>query len=381
MRTFLNSVKTEEDFENPDNYCLLLTVDDGNSANNKLINEGKETFGHRDYLKESFRCIAAWRKRGGYLKDISIIVDYVGESPMTEETINFYKLHKVRVFQRFDETHKKMVSNFAHGFVNVHITGLEFNTIGYGQSMKPITIHIDLDMELLQPIQPSFFYPLLDHACIVGGYRKEDLQNQRFPLFGRELLNTDLIITKYIPYNKYEEECYIPDIPATPTVYGYNHYNTGEYIYKSIVNSCMNIALNYEDYQKRFYQENMDINYGNIKFREFDIEEYGADEAYAQHMRHIEDCKEIPESELDPSDIGIQPWYIVREDSYEQGEGYFEIKDLDANKVYFWHEHILDKPNEYFTKQKVQLVNAIMRAKLKAIHPEYPEHPEHLDVK
>ena len=368
MRTFLNSVKTKEDFENPDNYCLLLTVDDGNSANNKLINEGKETFGHRDYIKESFRCISAWRKRGGYLKDISIIVDYVGESPMTEEMINFYKLHKVRYFDRRDKVHKRRASVYTYGFINVHLTGLEFNTVGYGQSMKPITIHIDLDMELLQPIQPSFFYPLLDHACIVGGYRKEDLQNQRFPLFGREPLNTDLIITKYIPRSEYEEYH-----AKEPTGMDYNEYNTGKHIYRSIVNSCMNIALNYEAYQKRFYQENIDINYGDIKFREFDIEEYGADEAYAQHMNFLKDCKEFPESELDPSDIGIQPWYIIREDSYEQGEGYFEIKDLDANKVYFWHEHILDKPNEYFTKQKVQLVNAIMRAKLKEIHPEHPD--------
>ena len=376
MYSFLNNVKTKEDFNNPNNYCLLLTVDDSNSANNKLITNGKENFQARNYITESIRCISAWRKKGGFLKDISIIVDYIGMSDLTDEVINLYMKYNVNVITNNHHKYKRKMVLHNYGFINVHLTGMELNNQRqYNHIMRPITIHIDLDMELLQPMPPEFFYPLLDHACIVGGYRKEDLPNQRSPLFGREPLNTDLIVTKYIYWDNPDSLTKEEDT---------NYYNTGRRIYNSIVHHCTDIAINYEDYKAKFFKDNPDINYNEVNFREFDIEEYGADAAYALRMDSIEENKKFllgdPDQleQLDQSDIGLQPWYIVREDSYEQGEGYFEVKNIDLSRVFFWHEHILDKPNEYFTKQKIKLMNAINNYRKEHNNEklEKPENPE-----
>lgn len=354
MYSFLNNVKTKEDFNNPNNYCLLLTVDDSNSANNKLITNGKENFQARNYITESIRCISTWRKKGGFLKDISIIVDYIGMSDLTDDVINLYMKYNVNVITNNHHKYKRTTMLHNYGFINVHMTGLEFNQRAYNHIMRPITIHIDLDMELLQPMTPEFFYPLLDHACIVGGYRVEDLPNQRRPRFGREPLNTDLIVTKYI-YGLEDENngFYNYDGPSPEHL---NTNNSGKAIYESIIHYCTGIALDYDTF-KSLPQDNLKV---GIDGREFDIEEYGADQAYDAYMTLIEDVKDYPKDlPVAPADFGTQPWYIVREDSYEQGEGYFEVKNIDLSKVFFWHEHILDEPNEYFTKQKIKLMNAI----------------------
>ncbi len=353
MHSFLNNVKTLNDFDNPDNYCLLLTVDDGNSANNQLIKEGKENFKSRNYITESIRCIGAWRKNGGFLKDISIIVDYIGESDLPREVTDKYFEYKVSLFQNNRAQYQTFMKEFTHGFVNVHLTGSEFNTLEYQHVMRPITIHIDLDMELLQPMTPDFFYPLINHSCIIGGYREEDLPSQRLPLFNHEILNSDLIVTKYYPYDK--DNFHKP--PLSPEKQ-YAYQNSGKVVYNNIIGWCLNIN---HDYQK--YQNDTDVK--DVKFRDFDIEEYGVD-ATLNYIR---------ETRLTNPDY--QDWYIVKEDSYEQGEGYFQVTDIDLSKVFFWHEHILDEPSEYFTKQKIKLVNAIRQYRkeklneLKAIQPAF----------
>lgn len=352
MHSFLNNIKTLEDFNNPDNYCLLLTVDDNNSANNKLINEGKENFKSRNYITESIRCISAWRRRGGFLKDISIIVDYIGESELPRDITDKYFELKVSLFQNNREQYQTFMKEFSHGFINVHLTGAEFNDVRYQEVMRPITIHIDLDMELLQPMTPEFFYPLKDHACIIGGYRKEDLPSQRVPLFKHEILNSDLIVTKYFPYDK--DNFYKPLSREKQKAY----QNSGKVLYNNIIGWCLNINAEYQDYQAKIIKTNPEI-----KFRDFDIEEYGVD-ATLNYTREIRLENE-----------NFEDWYIVKEDSYEQGEGYFQVDDIDLSKVYFWHEHILDEPNEYFTRQKLKLVNAIRKYRteklieLKAIQP------------
>ena len=359
MYSFLDNVKTIEDFNNPNNYCLLLTVDDSNSANNKLIANGKEDFKARNYITESIRCISAWRKKGGFLKDISIIVDYIGMSDLTDDVINLYMKYNVNVITNNHHKYKRKMVLHNYGFINVHLTGMELNNQRqYNHIMRPITIHIDLDMELLQPMTPEFFYPLLDHACIVGGYRKEDLPNQRVPLFDREPLNTDLIVTKYMYGPEFENDGFY-DL-GDPKEEHLNINNCGLAVYETIVKGCTDIALDFDKFKEKFFKENPDINRSEVTFREFDIEEYGADLAYHLYMSLIQDVKEYPKDlPVSPVDYGTQPWYIIREDSYEQGEGYFEVKNIDLSKVFFWHEHILDEPNEYFTKQKIKLINAI----------------------
>ena len=289
-----------QDLLNPNTYCLLLTVDDGNSINNQRLKQTNE-FQSRNYIMESIRCITAWRKRGGYLDDIRIIVDYIGQSALSKEVLDFYKTNKVTLIHSRDK-YIDFLKDYDYGFVSVHLTGYHLSNM---EITKPIIIHIDLDMELLQPIHPGFFEPLLTKECIIGGYRDEDLPAQRTPLFNNSILNSDLIITKNKEY-------------------------TNISIYGKFLSDISDINSNYETYQLP----------SNKEYRLFDIEEYGVDKTFAEH----------PEL-----------FHVVKEDSYEQGEGYFEVTNIDLSKVYFWHEHILDKPNEYFTLQKLKLNIAIKK--------------------
>lgn len=296
----MHKILKHQDLLNPNTYCLLLTVDDHNSINNQRLNQTNE-FPSRNYIMESIRCITAWRKRGGYLADIRIIIDYIGSSELTDEVIEFYMKNKVTVV--YSRKHyEDFMKDYDYGFVGVHLTGYHLSKTDI---VKPIIIHIDLDMELLQPIPPRFFEPLLSKECIIGGYREEDLPSQRTPLFNNSILNSDLIVTKSHEYT---------DI----SIYG-------EFLFNITI-----INQNYEKYQIP----------SNKEYRLFDIEEYGVDKSYAER----------PEL-----------YHVVKEDSYEQGEGYFEATNIDLSKVYFWHEHILDKPNEYFTLQKLKLQMAIKK--------------------
>lgn len=296
-------VLRHQDLSNPDMYCLLLTVDDHNSINNQRLEQTKE-FQSRNYITESIRCITAWRKRGGYLANIAIIIDYIGQSTLSKEVLDFYKTNEVTLIYSRNK-YLDFLKDYHYGFVGVHLTGYHLSNT---EITKPIIIHIDLDMELLQPISPKFFEPLLTKECIIGGYRDEDLSSQRTPLFNNSILNSDLIVTKNKEY-------------TNVSIYGKFLFDI------SIINS------NYETYQLP----------SNKEYRLFDIEEYGVDKTFSEH----------PEL-----------FHIVKEDSYEQGEGYYEIKDIDLSKVYFWHEHILDKPNEYFTLQKLKLQMAIKKYKI-----------------
>ena len=294
---------TKLDLINPDMYCLLLTVDDGNSLNNQRLLKTNE-FSSRNYINESIRCIKAWRRNGGYLKDIDIIVDYIGQSELSKEVLEIYSKYNVSGFNSY-EKYKEILKEFDYGFIGVHLSGqeLSFNL----KNIKPIIIHIDLDMELLQPIPDTFFVPLLDKECIIGGYRDEDLPSQRTPLFNEAILNSDMIITKRFDYSDF-------------------------IIYPRFLHSIRQINKDYKKYQVPSDKE----------YRLFDIEEYGVDKVYAENK---------------------DKFHVVKEDSYEQGEGYFEVQNIDLTKVYFWHEHILDKPNDYFTKQKIKLIRAIKNAK------------------
>lgn len=299
----MSKILKQRDLLNPNMYCLLLTVDDHNSINNQRLNQTNE-FQSRNYITESIRCITAWRKRGGYLANIEIIVDYIGQSALAKEVLDFYKTNKVTLIYSRNK-YLNFLKDYDYGFVGVHLTGYHLSN---AEITKPIIIHIDLDMELLQPISPKFFEPLLTKECIIGGYRDEDLPSQRIPLFNNSILNSDLIVTKNKEY-------------------------TNVSIYSKFLSDISIINSNYETYQLP----------SNKEYRLFDIEEYGVDKTFSEH----------PEL-----------FHIVKEDSYEQGEGYYEIKDIDLSKVYFWHEHILDKPNEYFTLQKLKLQMAIKKYKI-----------------
>ena len=185
---------TMADLKNPDNYKWHLVLPDPKSLNN-----GSDTDGNiREYYLECIRCIKSWRINGGWLKDIFVIIDYIGESLTQEQKDELISLNKVSIFSP-EENEKD------NSFFDVHYSGKRIRDLNLD---GVITIHIDLDMILLREIPVNFFSPLIEKDLIIGGYNIEDYEYQRKPLFGNRIFNTNLIITKskeYSFFDFYEE--------------------------------------------------------------------------------------------------------------------------------------------------------------------------------
>ena len=185
---------TMADLKNPDNYKLHLVLPDPKSLNN-----GSDTDGNiREYYKECIRCIKSWRINGGWLKDIFIIIDYIGESLTQDQKDELISLNKVSIFSP-EENEKD------NNFFDVHYSGKRIRDLNLDGI---ITIHIDLDMILLREIPVNFFSPLIEKDLIIGGYNIEDYEYQRKPIFGDRIFNTNLVITKnkeYSSFDFYEE--------------------------------------------------------------------------------------------------------------------------------------------------------------------------------
>ena len=178
---------TMDNLKNPDNYKLHLVLPDPKSLSN-----GSDTDGNiREYYQECIRCIKSWRINGGWLKDIFIIIDYIGESLTQEQKDELISLNKVSIFSP-EENEKD------NSFFDVHYSGKRIRDLNLDGI---ITIHIDLDMILLREIPVNFFSPLIEKDLIIGGYNIEDYEYQRKPLFGNRIFNTNLIITKSKEYS------------------------------------------------------------------------------------------------------------------------------------------------------------------------------------
>lgn len=185
---------TMDDLKNPNNYKLHLVLPDPKSLSN-----GSDTDGNiREYYQECIRCIKSWRINGGWLKDIFVIIDYIGESLTQEQKDELISLNKVSIFSP-EENEKD------NSFFDVHYSGKRIRDLNLD---GVITIHIDLDMILLREIPVNFFSPLIEKDLIIGGYNIEDYEYQRKPLFGNRIFNTNLVITKskeYSFFDFYEE--------------------------------------------------------------------------------------------------------------------------------------------------------------------------------
>ena len=176
-----------DNLKNPDNYKLHLVLPDPKSLSN-----GSDTDGNiREYYQECIRCIKSWRINGGWLKDIFIIIDYIGESLTQDQKDELISLNKVSIFSP-EENEKD------NSFFDVHYSGKRIRDLNLDGI---ITIHIDLDMILLREIPVNFFSPLIEKDLIIGGYNIEDYEYQRKPLFGNRIFNTNLIITKSKEYS------------------------------------------------------------------------------------------------------------------------------------------------------------------------------------
>ena len=189
---------TIDDLKNPNNYILHLVLPDPKSLSN-----GSNTDGNiREYYQECIRCIRSWRINGGWLKDIFVMIDYIGESLTQDQKDEMVSLDKVSIFSSEDNKKDNKKDN---GFFDVHYSGKRIRDLNLDDV---ITIHIDLDMILLREIPVNFFNPLLKKDLIIGGYNIEDYALQRKPIFGDRIFNTNLVITKnkeYSSFDFYEE--------------------------------------------------------------------------------------------------------------------------------------------------------------------------------
>ena len=78
----------------------------------------------------------------------------------------------------------------------------------------------------------------------------------------------------------------------------------------SFIDNINYVNDNYEIITKEIIENNP-----NQKIRTFDIEEYGVDRTYSFHPEKFQ---------------------IIKEDSYEQGEGYYKIKNIDIKSARYF---------------------------------------------
>lgn len=225
----------------PNNYCLILTVENENSINNRRIQETQE-FDFRYYEKESINCIKSWRNNAGWLKDIEIYILCPTED-IKPETKEQYKFYNVNYINEKPENFKE----YEYGFANVHFAGDYFHKL----LPNKMLIHIDLDMDILRPLPIEFFNPLWDNKvkAYIGGYQEEDYTSQRPNIISEEILNTDFIVSISNEYN----------------------------IYEKIIQGMDYISSNYDRLSR----------YSDEDLRVYDIEEYGADYAYNNDKDNI----------------------------------------------------------------------------------------------
>ena len=79
----------------PNNYCLILTVENENSINNRRIQETQE-FDFRYYEKESINCIKSWRNSKTFKNAVESITNLIQNEASDEYRYlnNYYDKNK-----------------------------------------------------------------------------------------------------------------------------------------------------------------------------------------------------------------------------------------------------------------------------------------------
>ena len=123
------------------NYALITAIegDAGNLNEQKGIIKNKRLF-----ESEALLCFEAWRKNGGWLKDIPIYTYCPTLNHVTAETKE--KFHSLNV--TYIEEYQPITETFISGFLNVPLVG----KILESQLAEDVLIKIDLDMNLIKPL-------------------------------------------------------------------------------------------------------------------------------------------------------------------------------------------------------------------------------------
>ena len=141
----------------------------------------------RYFEQEAVKCFKHWRKNAGWLADIPIYTVCVTKNTVSEETKRaFDRLGVVYIEEYFPET-----EGYDCGFWNKPLgcSFLEKKLLGQTDRL----IHIDLDMYLLESLDPSLFE---ESGCLVYDQRQRLKERQLKADPVREVFNTCFIVSK-----------------------------------------------------------------------------------------------------------------------------------------------------------------------------------------
>ncbi|MDD0854365.1 hypothetical protein HBN50_14730 [Halobacteriovorax sp. GB3] len=143
-------------------------------SNKQCINDiNGITFEHqRLYEDEAILCFEAWRKNGGWLKDMAIYAYCPSKNVISEKTKA--KLKDLNV--TYIEKYHPEVENFQSGYINAPFCGYILEQ----ELSEDILIHIDLDMKLIQPLPKSMIEGVYNEKYILcGQYDDVSKKDQR----------------------------------------------------------------------------------------------------------------------------------------------------------------------------------------------------------
>lgn len=171
---------------NPNDVALVVSVE-SNENNINLMTKTIQI--QRFYEDEAVRCFQAWRKNGGWLKDIAIYCVCPSRNTIKKETQYKLKTLNVEYIEYFD----KNIFNYSSGFLTLPFVGQLFeNSIYVNQH---IMIKIDLDMQLLKPLPKEWFITASFGSTVVGQYDKYSIRDQRQTYTDFLPFDTGLMIT------------------------------------------------------------------------------------------------------------------------------------------------------------------------------------------
>ena len=171
---------------NSSDVALIVSVE----SNENNINLMTKTISvRRFYEDEAIRCFRAWRKNGGWLKDIDIYCVCPSKNTIKQTTRDEFKKLDVEYIEYFDEN----IFDYSSGFLTLPFVGQLFeNKVSINQN---ILIKIDLDMQLLKPLPVEWFNMIELGYTVVGQYDVYSIRDQRNTYRNFLPFDTGLMIT------------------------------------------------------------------------------------------------------------------------------------------------------------------------------------------
>lgn len=176
-------------------YALIGAIE--SEFNDTNVNTGICEACKRRLESEAIECFTAWRKNGGWLKDIPIYAVCPSKNRISEATKEKFKELNVTYIEQYDP----IVDTFTSGFLNIPLVGKMMEE----QLTEGVLIKIDLDMNLIKPLPPE----LLHRDIVVGQYDDYCVKMQRDAVDGVNPLDTGFIISPRESglYSKFFDKC------------------------------------------------------------------------------------------------------------------------------------------------------------------------------